>query len=176
MHVFQVVIHYLIFYGVWCSCVVAGSQNRIWLGVPLVAIYLVAHLFFMSVSPKKEMVLIVALTVLGCVTESLLSILGAVSYAWAYIGGIAWWTVSLWVCFATTYWHALSWLSSHTVLSAFMGAIGAPLCYAWGESRGAVLFPNGRIEAFFIISIVWAVVFPVSFVISRLVQHLPEDI
>lgn len=176
MHLIQTVIHYFIFYGVWCVCVVAGSENMFWLGMPLVLIYLAFHLFFMSVSPKKEMMLIAALTVLGSITDSVLALLGAVSYAWAYVGGIAWWTVSLWACFATTYWHAFSWLSPHTLLASVMGAIGAPMCYAWIESRGAIFFPHGKIEAFFIIGVVWAVVLPVSFVMSRWIQRLPEEV
>ena len=174
MGIFLKVINYLAFYALWCLCAFAGDDKQALWAVPIVLVYLVLHLLFISSSPKKEAVLIVVLTLLGALNESLLASIGFVSYSGAIWKGISWRTLSLWACFATTYWHAFSWLSSRLILASVLGAMVAPPCYAWIESVGGIQFPLGRAEALLTIGIQWAVVLPLSFAISRWIQHFRE--
>jgi hypothetical protein len=125
---------------------------------------------FISKSPQREAVFIAVLTLLGAVNESMLAVLGVVVYSGAYWGGIAWWTLSLWACFATTYWHAFSWLAQRPFLAGFLGAIVAPMCYGSIESVGGISFPVGEVRGFLTIAAVWAIVLPVTFALSRRIQ------
>jgi hypothetical protein len=176
MAIFLKAVNYIAFYGLWCLCVMAGDDKRALWVIPIVLVYLVCHLLYISSSPKREAFLIIVLTLFGAVNESLLATFGVVSYAGAYWKGISWWTLSLWACFATTYWNAFSWLSSRLFLSSFFGAIAAPLCYVWIENAGELHFLIGRTEALLAIGALWAVVLPLSFVISRWIKYFREDV
>ena len=169
------VVNYLAFYALWCLCIIAGDDKRAQWAIPVVLVYLVLHLLFMSSSPKREAILIAVLTLVGAMNESLLAKSGFVSYADAYWLGVSWWTLSLWACFATTYWHAFSWLSSRFLLAGFLGALAAPLCYASIATVGGISFPKGNTEGLLTIGVLWACVLPLTFVISRWIQHFRED-
>ena len=169
------VVNYLAFYGLWFLCVLAQVKGYAEWAIPVVLVYLGLHLCWISASPKREAVLIIALTMVGAMNESFLASIGVVSYAGAYWEGISWWTLSLWACFATTYWHAFSWLTSRPLLSCLLEASVAPLCYAWVQRVGGMSFPLGTTKALLTISVVWAVVLPGSFMISRWIQHFQEE-
>lgn len=168
------IVNYLAFYGLWCVCVFAGKDKGEFWAIPMVVGYLIFHLSVVSATPKREALFIASLTCLGAVNESLLSILGAVHYLEAYWLGVSWWTLSLWACFATTYWRAFAWLSSRLWLAAPLGAVAAPVCYAWIERVGLISFPQGSALALSIIGIVWAGMLPLSFFLSRWIQHARE--
>lgn len=167
-------INYMAFYGVWCLCLLTGSDSHIMWALPVILIYLVLHLVFISTCPRRESILIAVLTVVGAINESFLSVLGVVSYAGAYFLGIAWWTLALWACFATTYWHAFSWLSGRPFLAAILGALAAPMCYASVEKVGGISFPLGFQVAWVTIAAVWAIVLPATFAISQWICHFRE--
>jgi hypothetical protein len=165
------VLNYIAFYGLWFICAYAEKDRRPMVAIPIVGIYLFLHLFFISAEPLKEAGLVALLTLVGGVNESVLASFQAVSYEGACWRGVAWWTLALWAAFATTYWHAFSWLSSRPFLAGFLGAIVAPLCYAWLESVEVVRFPIGRGTALGIIGIQWAIILPVTFKLSRWIQN-----
>ncbi len=169
------IINYLCFYGLWCLCATAGCEKRGEWVVLIVIAYLMFHLSVVSSSPKRETILLMALTLLGAMNESILAMVGVVSYARAYFG-IAWWTLSLWACFATTFWHTLSWLGSPLWRASVLGALAAPVCYAWLSRVGVISFPLGVFPAMAAISMVWAGVLPLAFVVSRRIQHFREDV
>ena len=141
------------------------------IALPIVLGYLLLHLALVSRAWKKEAVLIAALTVFGALNETVLSLLGAVAYKGALWEGVAWWTLALWASFATTYWHAFSWLGSRRILSSLLGAFVVPACYAWFGVMGAIRYPNGLPLAMLTIGAVWALTLPVTFYISTLLQH-----
>ncbi len=171
MTLFFRLVNYLSFYGLWLVCVFAGVAKKPLWAIPCVLCYLALHLFFIASFRKREAILILALTVVGALNESLLAMGGVVVYTGAYWEGISWWTLSLWACFATTYWHAFSWLESRPVLATLLGATAAPMCYAWIEQVGGMSFPKGYTEAFLVIGVLWAVVLPGSFAISHYVRN-----
>jgi hypothetical protein len=113
--------------------------------------------------------------VFGAANESVLAALGVVTYAEAYWEGVAWWTVSLWGCFATTYWHAFSWLEGHPGLAVVLGGFIAPLSYAWIERMGGVSFPQGEMVGILVVGGLWAIVLPISFVVSRRIRLLGSE-
>jgi hypothetical protein len=161
------VMNYIAFYGLWVLCLLAAvAREPLW-AVPAVVLYLTVHLLFFSTFPVKEGILIALMTVLGGINESVLASLGVVTYTGAYWKGIAWWTLCLWACFGSTYWHAFSWLEGRPMLSAVLGAIVAPICYLSVERAGGVVFSDGRVSALVAIGALWAVVLPCTFALSR---------
>ena len=164
-------INYLGFYAVWVVCTIAVDRKLPLIALPVVLGYLLLHLAFVSRSWKKEAVLIASLTAFGAMNETVLSLLGAVTYQGALWRGVAWWTLALWASFATTYWHAFSWLSSRPLLSSVLGASVVPVCYAWFGITGAIQYPNGPLRAALTIGAVWAITLPATFYISSLLQH-----
>ena len=68
------------------------------------------------------------------------------------------WIVVLWVLFALTLNHSLSWLKGRVVLAAIFGALGGPLAYVAGEKLMAVTIvePNTLL----ILAIGWAFITP----------------
>lgn len=168
-------INYFAFYGLWCLCILTGSSSHALWVVPIILLYMSLHLLFISTSPKKEAIFIGLLTLFGAANESMLSLLGAVHYADAYWEGIAWWTLSLWACFATTYWHAFSWLASRPILASILGAFVAPICYVSIERVGELSFPLGMTESLLVIASVWAVILPCTFALGTWIQHYGEN-
>ena len=165
------VINYLGFYIVWVVCVAAAHLSRPFLAVLVAAGFLLLHLAFVSDDRKKEALFIALLTAYGAVNETLLSFLGAVTYEGALWRGVAWWTLALWASFATTYWHAFSWLNSRPLLAAVLGATVAPICYAWVKSMGAIVYQNGEMRAMIAIALVWAWTLPCTFYMSQLLRR-----
>lgn len=166
MSILLKLINYVAFYILWCLLLLTVSKNRAEWGIPVVLLYLVLHLTFVSTSSKREAVLILILTILGALNESFLAAVGVVEYAGTYWAGVSWWTLSLWTCFATTYWHAFSWLAPRPLLSFLLGAVVAPFCYVSIEQVGGISFPLGRVPGLITIGAVWGVLLPLTFAVS----------
>ena len=164
-------INYIAFYVVWVVCILSVHHSRHVLAISIALLFCILHLIFVCKDWRREIPFIAALTAYGAVNESLLSFLGAVSYEGALWMGVSWWTLILWAAFATTYWHAFSWMASKPLLSALLGATVAPICYAWMNRMGAIEYPNGETTAMLAIGAVWACSLPCTFFISRFFQR-----
>lgn len=162
--------NYFAFYALWFLILFSEQAKSPYIALPIVGMYLVTHIVCFSQSPARETFLICALTVIGALNETILSLSGLVQYLGAYVEGVSWWTLSLWATFATTYWHAFSWLESRTILSCILGALVAPPCYIWIQRIGAITFPEGVLPATVAIGALWACVLPVTFWISKSVR------
>ena len=168
-------VNYLAFYLLWVVCVVAAYYHVSLLTVPVVLLYLIAHLAFVSKAWREEALFIALLTVYGMMNESLLSLCGAISYEGALWEGVSWWTLGLWAVFATTYWHSFSWLRSRPIVSALLGAAVVPACYEWVNLMGAIQYPNGQTRAMISVGVLWALTLPCTFFISNAFQRRCEE-
>ncbi|MEK9778156.1 MAG: DUF2878 domain-containing protein, partial [Methylophilaceae bacterium] len=68
------------------------------------------------------------------------------------------WIVVMWLLFAMTLNHSLSWLKRRYVLSFVFGALGGPLAYVAGEKLGAVEITSDL--SLVILAISWAMITP----------------
>jgi hypothetical protein len=64
----------------------------------------------------------------------------------------------MWLLFAMTLNHSLSWLKGRYVLSFVFGALGGPLAYVAGEKLGAVEITSDL--SLVILAISWAMITP----------------
>ena len=163
-------INYFAFYALWVVCIAAARYNMAYIAVPIVILYLILHLAFISQDWKKEVLLIVALTAVGAINESVLFLLGAITYEGAFWGGISWWTLGLWASFATTYWHAFSWLGSKPLLSAVLGGALMPIYYASMDRLNVIQYPDAT-RAMVTVGVVWALMLPCTCLISKSIQR-----
>ncbi len=166
------IINYLAFYAIWFLCLWSAEANQSAVAFSLTLLYIILHLKIVSRFPIGELVCILAITTLGFLNESLLSIFHAVQYEGAYSYFLApLWCVALWAAFASTYWHAFRWLERRYILAAILGALCAPFFYLWIEKAGAatILFSQ-TFYPYCVISFMWSVVLPLSFFISSKVR------
>ena len=75
------------------------------------------------------------------------------------------WIIILWVMFAMTLNHSLSWLKGRVLLATLFGAIGGPLAYIAGEKLGAITISGS--QTLFVLSIGWAFITPLLVYLSE---------
>lgn len=167
MNIFLRILNYGAFYLIWYLCLRSIGRSGMDIALFVTVVYFGIHFAFVSDCPRKEGLFMVCLTAFGIFNESVLSVAGVLTYADALYAGIAWWTILLWFCFSSTFWHAFSWLEPYPILASFLGAIVAPICYAALAKSGAVSFMIDAPYALFWIGIDWAIILPASFVFSR---------
>jgi len=115
-----------------------------WLG-PLVVILIAAIHLGCLASPGMrlaELRWLLAVGVLGALSDTLLSSQGLVTYptsvgSWSFRIAPPW-IVALWVLFATLPGFSLRWLLDRPLLAALFGAIGGPLSFFAGVRLGAI--------------------------------------
>ena len=71
----------------------------------------------------------------------------------------------MWVLFATTINHGLSWVKRNWMVSAAAGLVGGPLAFYAGSGIGAVTFPN-PVMALAVIGLGWAILLPLVVLVS----------
>ena len=136
----------------------------------VVAGFLILHIA--SVPSRLNEVLVIFSTALsGVLIDSVLALLGV--YIFSDSGQflpVPYWLVLLWLVFAATVRHSLSYLRDKYWLAAALGAVGGPLSYLGGMKLGAVDFGYRPAAVLAILSIIWACLMPVIFLISHCVE------
>ena len=164
------VINYVAFYLIWVGCFYAALHGLSFVAACSVAFYLVIHLLFVSAYPWHELLLILSLILLGSINDMVVTLSGLLTYVDASSLGISWWMVGIWGCFGSTYWHAFSWLESRPFLSSILGALAVPFCYLWGVEAHVATFQVSPKVALVLIGILWAILLPVSFFMSKTIK------
>ncbi len=128
---------------VWFAAVYGASRGATWPALLAAAIF-AAWQLAVSESRAADLRLVGAALPMGVLLDGVLSASGVVHYA-AHsaalpAGGAPLWILALWVAFALTFNHSLSWLTAHPLLCLALGAAGGPLAYLGAGGLGAVSF------------------------------------
>lgn len=143
----------VLFYAGWFACVIGGDSA--WLLVGLAA--LAVHLLWIS-SWREDGALIISVTVLGTVLDTVLRTLGV--FQFKEPGPlIPFWLMLLWALLATTLRHCLAWSARPEWRAALLGALGGPLSYYAGSQLAGVQFGFGLLPSMAGLALLWAVVF-----------------
>lgn len=144
----------------WIACVMFAAAGKPLLSAAAVALVAILHLVSVPVA-VKEAILLVAAAVIGLAWESLLVYSGLLRYpGYAESGVLApYWIVAMWVLFATTINHGLSWTKKSWGIACLAGLLGGPMAFYGGASMGAVEFSH-TMSALAVIGIGWAVLLP----------------
>ncbi|MHC8400811.1 DUF2878 domain-containing protein [Pseudomonas sp. MDT1-17] len=139
----------------WFACVF-GAQ-RPW--TLLIAIACLAtHLRWIANDPNEWRILLRVATC-GWVLDSILLHLGLFSFSDATIV-LPLWLAMLWLLFASTLRHSLSWTKRPWWMGSLLGAFGGPLSYLGGARLADVGLPLGVWPSALLIALIWAMLMP----------------
>lgn len=146
------VINALAFQGTWLMCVLGGSV----VAAMVTVMMLIVHLHQVH-DVKRESIFILQATVIGFLCD-----LALVSGGVIVTGGICppLWLTCLWTLFATTVGYPMRFFFGRLWLSMITGAVFAPMSYFAGAHLAGVGLMSPDWMALLIISLIWALVFP----------------
>jgi hypothetical protein len=131
--------------AVWFIAVYGAGAGDSWPAL-LAALIFATWQLARSAQRSSDLRLIGAALALGMLLDGVLASTGLVRYAASAPalppGGAPLWILALWVAFALTLNHSLSWLKDRAPLAALLGVCGGPLAYLGaGGLAGAVSLP-----------------------------------
>ncbi|RBP50805.1 DUF2878 domain-containing protein [Arenicella xantha] len=147
-----------LFQATWFACVLGSAKGLLWPAFACCAA-LASYQLHNKRRVESDLQLVALSVLLGLMVDTLWLQLGflqftdprpvtAMSPAWIML---------LWVGFALTINHSLSWINAHPLLPAVLGGIGGPLSYLAGERLGAVTFTTNVTALMIYIGIAWAI-------------------
>nr|WP_301299890.1 DUF2878 domain-containing protein [Pseudomonas laurylsulfativorans] len=139
----------------WFACVL-GAQ-RPWLLLIAIAC-LALHLLWIE-NAFNECRSLLRVAACGWVLDSALLHLGLFHFPGAPVV-LPLWLAILWLLFASTLRHSLSWTKEPWWMGSVLGAFGGPLSY-WGGARLAdVGLPLGVWPSLLLLALIWAILMP----------------
>lgn len=160
----------------WFANILGAANGVPWLGPLVTALWMVAH-FASFRGPNRrceirtEGSVIVCAATLGWLADSALVLAGLLQFPeYTRLGQPSpLWMVALWIGFAATLRHCLSWLRGRWLLSAALGAVGGPLAYAGGAAFGVIELAGN--SAFAAVSLQYALATPMLLGVIWLTQR-----
>jgi hypothetical protein len=152
-------INFCLFQLGWFICILGAAWDHTYSAVVITLGILLLHLYLTD-KKVNDIKLFALAGIFGFIFDGLMQWNGMIIYN---DPGVPYpltpiWIVVLWVLFALTLNHSLSWLKGRVVLAAIFGALGGPLAYVAGEKLMAVTIvePNTLL----ILAIGWAFITP----------------
>jgi hypothetical protein len=157
----------------WMIAIAGAARGWWWTGPAALAIFAGWQLA-VSAQRRADALLMLYAAAIGFVIDSALAQANLINYAAA----MPWptlapgWIVALWMSFALTLNHSLSYLKTHALAAVVLGAAGAPLAYLAAAHWGALTFPAAAsAPALLVLAVSWAVITPA---LSHLAQTLSQ--
>ncbi len=160
--------NFVLFQVGWLVCILAAAYNYTVVSVLSSVTIIGLHLSMLS-DIKQEVKLILTSAFIGFIVDSLnitFHIFQPIQSQTLPLAPL--WLVSLWMLFAICLRHSLSWLVEKQWLSAFFGAVCAPLAYYAGAQLGAIEFTHDDLLLSLIaIGLEWALITPWLFSMAK---------
>ncbi len=160
---------------VWMACVGGAGSGRWWLG-PLALLPFALWHFARSRHRLADARVALLAVGLGSVFDATLAASGVLTYTSVgpWTGLAPAWILSLWLGFALTLNHSLSWLHGRPLVAALFGGAGGPLSY-WigGHAWGAVTFTASLPLTLLVLSGLWMAVVPVLVAAAQRARRQP---
>lgn len=119
---------------------------------------LLIHFLFFS-GRAREWLLIVVVTATGALIDSCLINRGVLLTGDASLS-IPLWLVCIWLMFAMTLCHVMSWLQQRLIVAAALGAVMGPVSYASGARLGDMTLGEPLLQSLALLSVCWAMLMP----------------
>lgn len=152
-----IIINAALFQITWFACALGGAHNMRWPAVIACGVLAAFQLHPKNRHPT-DLKLIATAIALGLVIDTAWIQLGLIEYSdpipFTAIAPL--WIILLWVGFAMTINHSLSWLNKHPLLPAVTGLIFAPLSYVAGAKLGALTFTGNLSVVIVSLGSAWA--------------------
>ena len=153
----------------WWACMLGAANGLPYIGPVVMAVYLIAHYYWISVD-RNEVKLIIIFTVFGTFVDSLLILSGSITCMGYYVPGLViapLWITAMWSGFTSTVNHSMAWLKDRWVLAFFLGIIFGPLSYMTGLKFGAIQFNTSLLNLLIILAIIWGISIPFIYHVNR---------
>ena len=137
------------------------SFNISWIGlvyfgdlfIPIATLLLVCHFLFISKFVYFELKFVVTVALIGISVDSLLQAMQV--FIFESSDHIPYWLMVLWLCFATTICHCLSFLQHSKWMQLVISGLFAPLSYLFGANLSAVEFGLDRVNVYLLLALIW---------------------
>lgn len=156
------ILNLLIFQAGWLVCLLGGDGYAI---AYTVLALLIHHRYVLEHVSEWRLIAIVA--VVGCLWDSLLATFGVVDYANTGLLAIPVWLICLWILFATTFMHGLSWLNRYLWIAAIFAAVLGPASYWSGVELTDAQFGLPTLTSLVVMAIGWSTLFPAGIYLTR---------
>ena len=137
--------------------------------VPVVG--LIGLWLWFSPTRALDIRLMASVTLLGTLVDGALTMTGIFLFEqgqkWLTFWPIPIWLSLLWAALAATLVHSLAVFRERRIMAAVMGGLLAPLSYLAGANLGAVTLGEETLITYVLLALIWAVVFPMCFYLSR---------
>lgn len=155
--------------AVWFACVAGAGSGRAWLGLFAALAFVAATLAFGG-RRREDLHTLLILFPIGISLDSLFLAVGWTLYSPPgplplLVPG---WIAAIWLSFAMTLNHSMSFLRQNHWLAGVLGLVGAPLAY-WSASRGFGVLSFGQPTAYVLLAMAlcWALLLPLVFSLDR---------
>jgi hypothetical protein len=153
-------INFIAFQIIWFLAVLGAANNNIWpAGIALVVF--MSWQLSKTRRHKNDKRFVVFALVIGLILDSAWQLLGYIQFKtplpyFSFISPL--WILFLWIAFALTFNHSMSWLKKSPILAVIFGFIGAPLSYLAGLKIDALIYLQGPVIISLLIGTTWACV------------------
>jgi|CXWL01.1.fsa_nt_gi hypothetical protein len=154
----------LILFQVCWVAAVAGAGRGLWWAGPVAVVVFAAIVLKMSRWPRADLELIGIAAVIGLAVDSAYIHFGLLTFAspvpTPYLAPI--WIVGMWVSFALTLNHSLSFLKGRQALAFVFGLIGGPVAYYVAAQKfGAAQLTASPLAVYGTLAVAWGLVTPI---------------
>ncbi|MEH6445514.1 MAG: DUF2878 domain-containing protein [Oceanospirillaceae bacterium] len=145
---------------IWALSIFLGN-SALYFVVPLLIIH-----FLLIFEPVIELKVVLSSALLGYSVDCLLTLLGFFSFE--QVQGITpLWLAVLWISFAATLRHSLSFFADKLLVASICGAIAGGAAYVMAARFGAVELALSQMLSFVLLAVIWALLFPCLMWISH---------
>ena len=153
------IINFSLFQIGWFAAILGAAHGYVYPGIFAALMILIIHIK-LTKADQSELKLYAFTALIGFIFDGLMQFFNFIIYfnpGWPF-PLTPLWIVVMWLLFAMTLNHSLSWLKRRYVLSFVFGALGGPLAYVAGEKLGAVEITSDL--SLVILAISWAMITP----------------
>ncbi len=153
----------ILFQACWMAAVAGAGQGYWWTGPAAVLVFM-AIVLKTSRWPRADLELAGIAAVAGFMIDSAYVHYGLLQFAapvpTPYLAPI--WIVGMWVSFALTLNHSLSFLKGRPVIATVFGLIGGPVAYYVAAQKfGAATLTAAPLTVYLTLAIAWGLVTPI---------------
>jgi len=145
------------FQGIWWATVIYKGT-----AMPFVLLMVVAHFFGLKSGAKQELKIVIMVTAIGAVVDTVFTNLGFLDFrasAAPRVEFIPLWLITLWLAFACTIRHSLSWVFKKSSLAFVVGGVAGPLSYYAAANLEAIGLGSPLANSLVGIGFFWGLLF-----------------
>ena len=161
-------LNFTLFQSIWFAAIL-GQESLEW----LVALLLAAH-FLLCADLKDELKVVLACAVIGIIADTMLTLAGVFIFdPKPSTLPVPFWLIGIWLGFAGTFRHSMSYLLARPMVAVAASAVAAPLSYLAGMKLGAVSFGLDITSTALVLGLLWVCMMAVFIRIDR--AHQPSS-